>query len=321
MSKAARNTLALVLLALALVFIDFYAHVRPQAEPDQLPGIAAVKASEVDELTLTRGDQRLVLEKQEGLWMLTAPIEYRANEQAVHTLLASLKEGIPFDVRVEEGNLDRYGLDASNCIFVQIDAAGSLTAFYVGNNAAGGSTYVRFPSSQTVYRARIGGRSRYERQPADWRDKRVHPFDPQEVTDLVIERHGQGDLEFNRGESGWSSAMDSLDTARLQSLLQILSDLTAHELLSADHPKGEDQATLAIATSREDSVLVFSRLGDEFFARNTDEPMIFRVGPQVLEQLLVPDWRDPALLGIDPKQIVELQLIEPGLISLLKKDG
>ena len=322
MNHVSRHTLLLALIALGLLFVDFYAHLHPQSEPDQLPGIAAIKPNEAGKLTFTQGDQRLVLERQDGQWMLTAPFQYRADEQSVHGLLAGLKDGIPFDVRVDEGNLERYGLDSSNSIFVQVDSGGSLTAFYVGNNAAGGSTYVRFPSSQTVYRARIGGRSRYERIPPDWRDKQVHPFEPQDATSVIIERRGLGDLEFENSESGWSAkGSETLDISRLQMVLQALADLTAHELLSANHPVGHDEATVAIATSKGDVVLVFSRQGDEHFVRDTENPMVFRIGPQLLEQLMVPDWRDPMLLSLDSSQIIEVKLIEPDMVSVLKREG
>src|SRR6185503_7107396 len=121
-------------------------------------------------------------------WRIDGPIDAAADAPAINALVATLTAGVPMDVRIDVGHHKDYGLVAPDVIRVDLEGeAGPITSFYVGNNAAGASSFVRFAGSEGVYRARLGGRHRFDRTAGQWRDLRVEDLDPAAIDAVDID--------------------------------------------------------------------------------------------------------------------------------------
>jgi hypothetical protein len=336
-----RNTWRLLAGLIGLLAVDLWVHHQATADQAPLPAIPKVDPLTVHRISLTEGDTLVVLERQTADdWQITAPFAYPADHASVQGILGALREGVPMDVQVDREDFETYGLQSPDAILVEVAGeAGALATFYVGANAAGGSTFVRFPDADAIYRARIGGRHRFDRLPGEWRDHMVLRFDPSILDGITLERDDGTTLQLARSAAGldaqggahlgpWRFDGDPdfpVDQQTVEAVATGLSQLRAGEILSADHPAGLDAptltATLRFATD-EHQVLVFGRTPDGVYIRREGAPEVFHIAPSVLDRLMLPRpaWRERQFVLADRAQMHRLSLVEPGLTTVLEQD-
>ena len=332
------RTWTLIAIAVVLLVVDFIAH-RPPSASDELPTIASVHQADVTRVKLVKGDDTMVFERRgPDSWQMTAPHDYAADRAGVMGVIMPFRKGVPMDVLVEEGSTGDYGLEPPDTIRVEIDTeAGNAATFYVGNNGAGGTTFVRFADSDAVYRARIGGRHRYDRPPAAWRDHRVLDFSGDLLQSLSITT-ADGRLGLLRepdiGDDGTTTmgawrldddATFAVDQSRADDTSKALGTLRAGQILSAEHPAGLDQPVLTAdlsLTTGDSYRLTFGQTSDGTFVRRDDRTEVFQISPALLDRLAAAraTWRDRALFAFDRAQVYQLSLVEPGLTTVLEQD-
>ena len=323
---------ALAVLGLA----DVVAHHTGPADAADLPRIEAVALEEATRLVLDRGDDRVVIERRGEDWYLTTPWEFRADRALVVALLKTLRKGVDMELRVDEGDLEPYGLSGMAAIRVQVEGAdGPLADLVVGFNTAGGATFVRFPDDEAVYRAHIGGRHRFERPAAAWRDHMVLGTNPDGVSglrlvlpdgQLVLQREVELDASDRPQPGPWFEVRGfDIDQARADELASSLATLRASEILSAEHPAGLETPVAQVGVdlvSGASVSLAFGRTADGTFAQRSDGPEVFRVAGSVADRLRAPvrTWEDRTLLTVDRGQVHRLTLDEAGLRTVLERD-
>lgn len=341
MSSHLRRTLYLVGALVLLLGIDLVVHIRAAIpEGDVLPTIERVDPGTVTEIHLSQGDTDLKIERTgPEEWRITEPFDYPADRGLVVTLLQAVRRSVHMDVRVDEGHAEQYGLTSPEAVRVTLKDAGEgvLVDYYVGHNAAGGSSFVRFPDSDVVYRARVGGRQRYDRKPGEWRNHMLLGFSGDVVEGLSIETvdtrlefaRPSGLDERGRPEMGdW--ALPELpdfkpDQAALDELVTTLVTLRAGEILSPEHPAGLEhpEATVVLTVLTGDTFVVqFGRTEDGTFAQLEGQPEILRVSDSVVVKLQRPlhTWRDRSLMSFARPQVHRITLVEPDLTSVLEQD-
>lgn len=195
------RTRALLAIALVLVGLNLLDRQAP-AEVDGRPVIAALQRDAVTRIEISDALEKVVLRQADGRWRVSAPYEADADQATVRALVSAFRKEVPVDVQVDTGNLDKYGLEPGKGIVVEFftDGEAPAVSFTVGNDAAGGSTFVRLSGSEAIYRARVGGRARYERAPAEWRNKVLLDVEPDQVTALELRRDDLS-LILQRGPS------------------------------------------------------------------------------------------------------------------------
>lgn len=341
--NAKRRTMLLgAALALAVV-VDVVAHVDAQGEVEALPSVPEVEPATVTTVTLTKGDEKIAF-RREGpeAWQMTAPFDYAADHASVQAILAAVRNGVPMDVRVDAGKdrYEAYGLDTVNAVLVELGTeAGPAASFYVGFNTAGGSTFVRLPDSEDIYRARIGGRARYDRPAGDWRDHRVFGFTSDLVDRVAIARSDASSVVFVRESEGLDDKGNPkmgpwrvegapgfpLDQRAVDEAVGALGHLRAGDILSPDYPAGLDRPAAVVElhlATEENHAVRFGRTSAGVFARRGDDGPVFRVAPSVLERLDAPlsSWRDRTLFSFDRGDVWRVSLVEPQLTTVLQQD-
>jgi hypothetical protein len=328
MNPVFRRTWILVALVVGVAVLDVGAHVQRAASAAPLPAIPAVDPAAVRTLTVTHGDDTVRITRTDTGWALADGVP--ADVPAVEAVLRTVAKTVPMDVRVGSGEFDTYGLAGADPIRVTVEGeSGTLAAFYVGNDAAGGTSFVRFAGADDVYRARLGGRARFDRTPGAWRDHQVLAFDAEHIDHLTIERMTDT-LELTRAgglldDAGtvrlgrWVDAADPafpVDDPSVNELVEALSQLRAGEVRPANQPSGTDnpQATVTIhGLDDVTSTLLVGRTEDGTFAAARGKLDVYRVAPGLLDRLVAPraTWRDRTLLAFDPAAARRVRLLGP----------
>jgi hypothetical protein len=243
-----------LLAAVALFFSVLTLVDRPQsagAEADEIL-VASLNPDHVSRIELSSASAKTILARdaQTETWSITAPIEHKADSTRIAQLLAAFRNRIVADVTLDEGNLKDYGLDAAKGIVVELwtDDNAPAASFTIGDDMEGGSSFVRVSGDSSVYRARIGGRQRFARDPLDWRNRvvidrreadiqgvRIEPWDG-EVIHMV--RHA---TEDDQGQGPWTLDPDpgwELSAEDLSLVVQKLGQMRAANILDDDFDGG-----------------------------------------------------------------------------------
>ncbi len=322
----ARPTWVLAAAVLILSAVDGLAH-RAATPPPPMPTLAAVLPAAVHSVTLTHLDEHVALARSGADWLMTAPRSQSADRRSVEAVLDAFDEAIVFDARVDVSPEEEkpYGLAPEDLIVLTLKGAdgADLLRLMVGNNL-GDSTFVRLPDDGNVYRARIGGRGRFDRPVGAWRDHRVFAYSvPPASLSVTTDAHA---LVFTRSASSWTSPSLQVDTPLVETVAQALGAFESGEELRADDVRANGARLVDVDIRLGDgrsALLHFTRAAGATAVRVAGSTEVHLVGPYLADVLAAPAWawRNHALLERPPQQIARHVLDEGGAEVVLEPVG
>jgi len=175
-----------------------------QNEFDELPSLPAMLKDDINKIEISTATDKVILENKDGVWMMTAPFETKADRSRIKSLILNFRKAIPMDALIDTNEEEKYGLDAGNAIIIELwtSGAAATASFLVGNDAAHGSSFVRLSGSDSIYRARVGGRRRYDLSATDWQNQQVFDVNLEDFTSLTVRMANNEAYQVVR-ENGW----------------------------------------------------------------------------------------------------------------------
>lgn len=331
---------AAVLLALNLVG----GGAGPAAE--DLPSLPAVVPNDVTRIRISNSVESLTLTRaatgkdaqDPDTWRITDPLDFPADASQVRTLLRAFGTGVEMEARIDEGNLEDYGLDDQSGRLVELYTVGDTPtlAVWVGKTASGASTFVRLPGSETVYRADVGGMQRFHRPAAEWRDKWVIELDRNAVRAMVV-RRGPETLRFRRLSAPLDGSTDDpgtwtlddvgfeADSAAIGELVKAVTRVRAGDIHNPDYPGGFEAPAAVAELELEDGTrrvvtLGSAAEGSSAFVKVDGRDEVFRVAASVRRQLLQPvdSFRSRQVLSFLRAEVATVTLVDGGLTVVLR---
>ena len=321
--RAQQQTIVLAVALVGVVGLDLGVRLGGGGDtPERLEALPPFALDEVERVTLGATDDPLVLERRPGGWWIVAPSDAAADDQVVEAMLRGLSGGVVPEARIDESDHERYGLSGGRELRIDVFGQGrTLSALYLGHDAGGGSTWVRWPDAPTVYRARIGGRATYERSPRGWRDRTVTAIDPAQLTEVQIE--GASSVTLSRGEAGWSSPSMAVDGPVVEQVVASLAGLRGLEVAAPGLIEGPPRVRLSTAT--EQIVLGFEQVGELWFVGRGGADDRWRSPPALAELIASApaSLRDRPLWGPAEGAIVSFERLPHGTVGrgLLERGG
>ena len=248
-----RKTLMLAGGAAALFGLNFLDSGNTYSTDDALPGLPAMPADSITRMEVSSASAKTILVQEDGLWQVTAPFEAKADQALIGGLLSTFRKETTADVRVDQGNLEDYGLDA--------------TSVTIGYDAPGGASFVRLSGDDAVYRMRVGGRHRYDMPPIAWRNRVLLDYVYTTAAAIEIDQADSEPIRFVRGASpglspdgtpipgSWS--MDppvtwQIDQYRVEAMVRALGLMRAGGLLGSDFEGAFSQPRATITVTLDD---------------------------------------------------------------------
>jgi hypothetical protein len=246
------NEPVLSIIALLLCALTFIDRPNPIGTNSEAIVIASLNPDHISRFELSRATEKTIIEREatSGKWKVVAPIVQPGDAALISQLTAVFRREILADVQVDSGNLKDYKLDAAGGIVVEIwtDGPQPAASFTVGGDFPGGSSFVRMSGDDAVYRARLGGRKRYDRRPADWRNRVVVDLVEADIQGVTIETQGGAPIHMVRqptesetGDGPWILDPDpgwGLNPDALQNIVQSLGKTRAASILNDDFDGG-----------------------------------------------------------------------------------
>ena len=232
-----RNTIySVVVLAVLAVVAYFALHREGEISSTGSSGTMLVDydSTAVDRLEFVSPTGSIVLEKEAGTWMLTAPIKYRADENAVASAVGKGR-------KIELSNLVSTNPEKQNLFqvdstgtFVKVYEKGSLkAAFHVGKASSSFTeTYVRLDGSNDVQLANEAISSYFNKQAKDWRDKTIFRIDEGKIRGVKFQ-YGDTTFSLSMQDSLWRIQKDSANLSVVKPLLGALSNIQTDEFVDS----------------------------------------------------------------------------------------
>lgn len=336
--KIHRATKRLLVLFVFLLGLDLAGLFRSEVA-EELPQLPSFIAADVTQVSLSQGDARIEMERTgPRAFSLASPISQPADFGRVNAILSTLYAGVQMAVRVEQGNLEQYGLSGQSAVLVSVSGTEIAFSFVVGADSAGGTTFVRFPNDDVVYRARIGGRHKYDGSASAWRNHMVVDRPEEAVYQLHVQNEQGEAVHFSRTRQGadntgkaefgpwqWRQKTLSLDQVAVDDLLRSLTTMRAGDLLSADDAAGFDVpiATVRLALdATEEITLHFHVTEGGTFVQRTDQDIVYRVAGSITKPLLgsIRSWQDRTLMAFAPSELDAMVLRDTRLTTRIQRD-
>jgi Domain of unknown function (DUF4340) len=249
------------------------------ARGPELPSIPGFDVAQVTELRLGRVDEPIVVTRAAGQWTISAPVQAAADPVELEAIVSRLAGGVHPDVALPP-DAEGYGLSGGSEIRVDVRGAqGDLMSLVIGADAGADGTFVRLPGEETVYRAPIGGRARFDRPIRTLLDRRVASCAAEQISRVVL----PGEQAVRRSASGWDGA--PVDALAVDGLVRRLCSLRGAEVAAEDRVQ-DWFATVELEGPDGDISLRFGRSGDlRYVAR---DGRVWRVTGEWVDRLAQP---------------------------------
>lgn len=205
-----RTTILLAILAIgaavAVVLLQRQEPTRDEIKPVSEKVFASVDSDGVTRIEIARraaGD-RLVLERRGTSWMLTSPVQARADWTQVTelaTMLATMTFGSEKDL--SDDNRRKFGLEPAEAT-ITFTCGDTTYQCSVGDETAFGDkyTYVTTPGRKAILLAKVGLLTVANAKLTEWRDKKLVTFTAEEVHAVTLTRGGTA-TRAERSGRGW----------------------------------------------------------------------------------------------------------------------
>lgn len=159
----------------------------------ELPTIPQVDTTRIDRVEISKADRLVVLNKGENGWTVTDK-KFSANPEDIEQMIGTFK-AIKLSALVSEAkDLARYELNDTHAVKVKALAGKeAVRSFVIGKTAPSHNhTFIYLDDKdRTVYQANGNFKSQFDKESADFRDKKVLEFDPAGVKKVTLEKQGQ----------------------------------------------------------------------------------------------------------------------------------
>jgi hypothetical protein len=158
----------------------------------------AAKTSPTEEVAKVEAEQKnvkereLSLAREDGKWVLTAPVHGQADQGAADGLATAFAE---LRIKGDEPDVNpldpKYGLDNPSLIAMVKLRGGKDIKLLIGRDTPVGSdVYLMLAGDKKLYYASSSVKSSFTKEPKDLRDKKVAEFDKDDVKAVVLDASG-----------------------------------------------------------------------------------------------------------------------------------
>lgn len=340
-----KSTLIVLLIALGLAaYVYFYelrhGHERDAVKDESAPAFTFA-ADDITSITLVRGGQSVTLEKRDGTWRVTAPVETRADQNAASTLASSLAGArIERRLAADPSRLENFGLAQPAVIVTVRLTSGEEHVLRLGaRDFSGVSVYAFVDQQSDVALLPSSVLAAADKPLEDLRDRSVLAFKSWEVTaadlrspraQFRLERRGEdwfltAPRELRADENTVRDLLDAVSFAKMDEIVAETTDQLARYGL--DRPDYE----LRIRTENgEERALLVGRRApktpgkdgqDRYYAKDTSRSMIFTISQSLLKEFdrTLFDLRSKHIAHFDRAQLTRLELRNEHLTLVAEK--
>lgn len=288
--------------------------------------LPSFEADNVDRIDI-KAKEHVRLFKEGGKWLVDIgspehPRRVSADESTIqHMLEAALAiKSSHYVTNIKEKYKD-LGLEGEQVMQVSVFAGDKeVWALVLGNNDAGSGKYAKIPNADEVFVVRGSFWSLTKNGLMDWRDRQIFSLKDTELTSFKIHKSGAPFLVLTKdSQEIWAIDTQTTkipssfreDKEAVAGLVRTALSMQAHGFV--DEKKELSSPLLSIVAGSKDkneTVEVFSGVGDLYWAKRVGDEQIYEVNKLVFDKINKPvdELRDLSMLKFDKASIVKLTL-------------
>jgi len=346
-ARGRRYLMTVILSGVTVLVSGWQLGYKPPRKPTQYESVKnrVVKKFAQDKatrLTLRRHGKVFTLSKQKGQWLITAPINFRADSDAVENLLTEIKMLDKHRTLPGPRTKTAYGL-GKNAVQVVVHGATPqpLTLTLGASDITGARIYLAVDNDSTVLLVNKHFAEALDKDLDDLRDSAALPFIEKDVQGVDLATAGGKRAHLTAKKKVWTLRLgdDRLgqraNAKTAENLVRKLKDLRATKFLGDGAEaltryglnKPLQRVTVDDGAKRK-HVLVLGgpcpkRRNDRIAGREGKHPTVFCLRAKELKALVVSpnDLRDARLTGIGEETVKRIQLTAGARkLDLKKKD-
>ena len=331
-----RNTLLLLLVLLALGGYLYWVELPSEKREAEAKKLVSLKKDDVTGITLTYPDHTIALEKKDGSWQMTKPVDAKADDAVANNMLTAIAEADTSRSLDDVGDkLASYGLAPPEAtVALTLKDGGTVPAIKVGKTTqVGSAAYLQKGDDPKVYIGTMAFQSGMKKQVKDLRDKSLITFEDQDVKKFELTKEGKAIIAERVDADQWkitSPAAYPADSAEIRALLASIRGLRADEFVSDDPAAdltpfglGSPQLTVAVWSGKDaaQKTLLLGAFKDDdknkksIYAKRAELPSVVTLPDYAIKNL------DKSLSTLRDKTVVTFDKAQATKVAVARKDG
>jgi len=325
-----RSTLIVLILAVLIGAGAYYyqkKHSTPPSTTDtSKPVFPSMQSSDIQSITLHHlpegQDTTIALDRKADGWEITKPLNTPADTSSVQGIVDGLAEAS--SSQSEPGTPDRlkaYGLDPGSIAIDFTTKKGVQHKVLLGNkDFTGDDVYAVVDSQQKVTLLPNSLLTSADKTAGDIRDKSILHVDTDQAASAEL-KNPSGDIVMKKTSSGWSMTKPDTAAADSDAVSSLLSAVSTGKFASvaSETPNNlgkyglsDPAITLTVTNDigKSSTLIVGSKKGDDYYARDTSRPTIFEIDADLYKKLTQTpgELLDKEPLHVDESDINEIQI-------------
>jgi hypothetical protein len=269
-----KNIIVLTVLLVLLILIAYFVLQRQGEQSLTLEENAKVftfDSLSVDKIEIKHAASHLVLEKRGTDWFLQAPLQFRAEQNAVTSLIHQFKTTeLKNIVSTNPEKRAKFEVDSAAGRFVTVYENGKEKLQFLAGKMGPSYTdsYIRLSRSNDVLLVTPSFAGVVDRNTKDWRDKSISVSGGGQINRLEYQYVNEK-FSIELRDTLWIIGTETADANEVKNLVNAVGSLQADDFIDSSFtPKGKPTATISLSGVQ----LVFFDQKENFLLRTSTSP-------------------------------------------------
>ncbi|MDO9070020.1 MAG: DUF4340 domain-containing protein, partial [Deltaproteobacteria bacterium] len=253
---------------------------RQVARDEQAKKVFHLQETDLSDLTLVRGKDEVRLVKKDQVWNLTAPLNTKADQTVVDSMLTTLARLRKERDLGAEKDLKPFGLDKPGLV-VKFTAQGQPHQLVIGAKAPGDRNFYALRDQDPhLFTISMGSKDSLDRQLLALRDKTLLPFIMGEVKGLKVKSPKTAAALEKTGPQTWGWVGRPDFRVRGDRVEKLLRDLHIARAKNFLEPPPKNLEALGLVPDRRTEITVATSAGDRtlWLGAKKDDAVYARLG-------------------------------------------
>ncbi len=232
-----------ILIPLVLLLIAVFIYLRRQEPVEQTFRLFQADSLAIAGIEIRKGDRSIAMEKQDEVWMMTEPFQWRVQNELIANLFRDLISSDISNTVITTGTEDdhRYGLEPDIVLQVKLlDAGGRVLDHVHIGNAGNPFDYIRRVGSRQIYQTRAKVVNVYVPDAQIWRDPNILSIEERDILRINV-RYRKNSYTLIKEAQNWryTDSRESfpipIENRAIVRVLNVLRDLFTMQLYVDDN--------------------------------------------------------------------------------------
>ncbi len=233
MNKSTRNLLIIFVILAAIVYIFFTRKEKISTEKVD-EKLFAADSSKIDKIEIVKSDGAITLEKINGNWMITKPVNYPADTNSIGPILHDLSKFKIESITSENPEKFSNYLDSANHTLITTYQGGkALGTFELGKYALSyQNSYVKLPNENKILLAANLTSTNFTKSLKDFRYKVIFALLSTGITKIDFKSTDSNKVDFSclKDSTGrWFIGTDSIPKNNIEGFLNLMAAFTTDD--------------------------------------------------------------------------------------------